>query len=154
MLDLGRVVLFKNLERVCWGFPWDVSRIAGREWGGTPELRELREQLLKKLMPLADRASKIFHVEFERQIAEAGDNIDAVLLNTDRLQDLSSKADNLAGASRGFYGNARNNRRMMQWEDLKMKLILGGIVFVIFMWFTWGWWFGGDDDDQDAEPAA
>ena len=31
------------------------------------------------LMPLADRASKIFHVEFERQIAEAGDDIEAVL---------------------------------------------------------------------------
>jgi len=30
-------------------------------------------------MPVADRASKIFHVEFERQIAAAGDNIDAVL---------------------------------------------------------------------------
>jgi len=30
-------------------------------------------------MPVADRASKIFHVEFERQIAEAGDDIEAVL---------------------------------------------------------------------------
>ena len=30
-------------------------------------------------MPVADRASKIFHVEFERQIAAAGEDIDAVL---------------------------------------------------------------------------
>ena len=30
-------------------------------------------------MPWADRASKIFHVEFERQIAAAGDDIEAVL---------------------------------------------------------------------------
>ena len=68
--------LARNLERLCWGFPWDVSRISEREWGGDADLRE---RLLKMLMPLADRASKIFHVEFERQIAEAGDDIEAVL---------------------------------------------------------------------------
>ena len=68
--------LARNLERLCWGFPWDASRISGRPWGGKPEVRE---QLLKMLMPLADRASKIFHVEFELQIAEAGNDVDAVL---------------------------------------------------------------------------
>ena len=82
------------------------------------------------------------------------DNIDAVLINTDRLQDLSTKADNLAGQSKGFYGNARANRRKMQWEDLKMKLILGGVVGTVFLWMTWGWWFGGDDEDVQAASRS
>ena len=69
----------KNLERLCRGIDWDASRISKREWALEPELLRLREQLLKKLMPWADRASKIFHVEFERQIAAAGDDIEAVL---------------------------------------------------------------------------
>jgi len=73
------------------------------------------------------------------------DNIDSVLVNTDKLDELNSKATNLAGISQGFYGSARTTRRRMQWEDLKWKLVLGGIVLAIFLFFTWGWWFGGDD---------
>jgi hypothetical protein len=44
------------------------------------------------------------------------DNIDSVLINADKLQDLSSKADNLAGISQGFYGSSRAARRSAQWE--------------------------------------
>ena len=31
-------------------------------------------------------------------------------------------------------------------QDLKTKLILGGIVGVVFLWLTWDWWFGGDEE--------
>ena len=52
--------------------------ISGRPWGDT-KLRELREQLLKKLMPVADLAFKLYHTEFAWRIAAAGDDVDALL---------------------------------------------------------------------------
>ena len=68
--------LARNLERLCKNIPWDVSMISGRAWGGDPELRE---KLLKKLMPLADLAFKLYHTEFAWRITAAGDDVDKLL---------------------------------------------------------------------------
>ena len=68
--------LARNLERLCKDIPWDVSMISGRAWGGDPELRE---KILKKLMPLADLAFKLYHTEFAWRIAAAGDDVDKLL---------------------------------------------------------------------------
>ena len=68
--------LARNLERLCKNIPWNVSMISGRAWGGKPELRE---QLLKKLMPVADLAFKLYHTEFAWRIAAAGDDVDKLL---------------------------------------------------------------------------
>ncbi len=70
--------LARNLERLCKNIPWDVSMISGRPWGDD-ERKKLREQLLKKLMPVADLAFKLYHTEFAWRIAAAGDDVDKLL---------------------------------------------------------------------------
>ena len=70
--------LAKNLERICKNIPWDVSMISGRPWGDV-EKKKLREKLLKKLMPVADLAFKLYHTEFAWRIAAAGDDVDKLL---------------------------------------------------------------------------
>ena len=70
--------LSRNLERLCKNIPWDVSMISGRPWGDD-ESKKLREKLLKKLMPVADLAFKLYHTEFAWRIAAAGDDVDKLL---------------------------------------------------------------------------
>ena len=64
------------MERLCKGEKWKPSHITTRKWAGDAHVRE---QLLTKLMPLADLASKIYHTVFWSRIVDAGDDIEAVL---------------------------------------------------------------------------
>jgi len=70
------------------------------------------------------------------------DNIDAVLINQDKMKDMGQKADRLVDISSGFYSNARTTRRQAQWTDFKMKAVLGGIVGFFVLWWIWPWIFG------------
>ena len=63
-------------------------------------------------------------------------NIDSLLANADQLSNLQSKTDAIAGASKGFYREARGNRRQAQWQEYKLKfMIFGGgaaLLFIVF----------------------
>ena len=70
------------------------------------------------------------------------DNIDQMLVNTDKLSELRGKADEMAGVSSSFYGAARANRKKVEWESLKHRAMIAAGGGSVFLFFTWPLFFG------------
>ena len=60
-------------------------------------------------------------------------NVTMVLERDTKLSDLDRRADDLQHASVNFATSAKKVRNKMWWENLKMKLIIGGILLAILM---------------------
>jgi hypothetical protein len=67
---------------------------------------------------------------------------------------LQGKTDDIANASRGFYRGARTTRRTMQCQEMRTKLIIGGVGLAIFLFVFRGWIWGGGAEDAFAPPAS
>mmetsp|Transcript_22692 Transcript_22692/g.57777 ORF Transcript_22692/g.57777 Transcript_22692/m.57777 type:complete len:277 (-) Transcript_22692:679-1509(-) len=80
------------------------------------------------------------------------DNIQGLLANQDQLTSLQGKTDDIANASRGFYREARTTRRTIQCEDAKIKLIIGAVGLILFLFLFRGWIWGGDDESAPSPP--
>merc|ERR1712018_789371 len=60
-------------------------------------------------------------------------NIDKVLERDAKLNDLDFRASNLEASSGMFQQSSRRLRKKYWWQNLKMKLWLGGCGIVIFI---------------------
>merc|ERR1711872_484916 len=60
-------------------------------------------------------------------------NIDKVLEWDSKLSDLDNRASNLEASSGMFQQSSRRLRKKYWWQNLKMKLWLGGCGIVIFI---------------------
>merc|ERR1711872_650194 len=71
-------------------------------------------------------------------------NIDKVLERDSKLSDLDNRASNLEASSSMFQQSSRRLRKKYWWQNLKMKLWLGGcslvilIVLIIIIYFAVG----------------
>jgi hypothetical protein len=81
-------------------------------------------------------------------------NINGLLANQEQLTSLQGKTDDIANASRGFYRGARTTRRTMQCQEMRTKLIIGGVGLAIFLFVFRGWIWGGGAEDAFAPPAS
>ncbi|KAL2912626.1 hypothetical protein HK105_207842 [Polyrhizophydium stewartii] len=61
------------------------------------------------------------------------DNIHKVMQRGEQLDSLQNKTEDLQNSSLQFKRGANKVRREMWWKDLKLKLIIGGIVAVILI---------------------
>ncbi|KAI8826543.1 synaptobrevin, partial [Fimicolochytrium jonesii] len=61
------------------------------------------------------------------------DNINKVMQRGEQLDTLQNKTDDLQQSSLQFQRGASRVRKQMWWKDMKMKLIIGGIVAVILI---------------------
>ncbi|KAJ3355714.1 hypothetical protein HDU83_002719 [Entophlyctis luteolus] len=61
------------------------------------------------------------------------DNIAKVVQRGENLEQLNTKAEDLSASSMQFKKGASDVRKAMWWKDMKMKLILGGVIVLIII---------------------
>ena len=61
------------------------------------------------------------------------DNIAGMLKNTEKAETLAEKSDQLNEQASVFKKKSTDLRKQMAWKNLKMTLLLGGIVIVILI---------------------
>jgi hypothetical protein len=64
-------------------------------------------------------------------------NIANMLKNTDKAESLAEKSDQLNEQASVFKKRSTDLKKQMQWKNLKMTLILGGVVVVILIAVLW-----------------
>ncbi len=80
-------------------------------------------------------------------------NVERVLERDTKLSELDARAESLNAASVQFATSSRRVKQKMWWENLKMQLIIGGVVLalIIIILAVLGVKFGGGDDHADDE---
>merc|ERR1712083_1276630 len=70
-----------------------------------------------------------------RQVDEVVDvmknNVTKMMEREDKLNDLDARADRLQDSSIQFASTSRRLKKKMWWENMKMKLCIGGIAAVL-----------------------
>jgi uncharacterized coiled-coil DUF342 family protein len=61
------------------------------------------------------------------------DNIAGMLKNTEKAESLAEKSDQLNEQASVFKKRSTDLRKQMQWKNLKMTLILGGVVVLVLL---------------------
>ncbi|TPX64895.1 hypothetical protein SpCBS45565_g05545 [Spizellomyces sp. 'palustris'] len=61
------------------------------------------------------------------------DNINKVVQRGEQLDTLQDKTEDLQNSSLQFKRGANRVRKQMWWKDMKMKLILGGVIAAILI---------------------
>ena len=78
------------------------------------------------------------------------DNIEKVLDRGEKIELLVDKTENLRFQADNFHRTGRALRRKMWWQNLKMKLMLGGgVLFIILVLFLIICFQGGKDCTKD-----
>jgi hypothetical protein len=63
-------------------------------------------------------------------------NIASMLKNTEKAEDMAAKSEQLNEQASVFKKRSTDLKKQMQWKNLKMTLILGGIILVIVLAIT------------------
>ncbi|KND00639.1 uncharacterized protein SPPG_03765 [Spizellomyces punctatus DAOM BR117] len=61
------------------------------------------------------------------------DNINKVMQRGEQLDTLQDKTEDLQNSSLQFKRGANRVRKQMWWKDMKMKLILGGVIAAVLI---------------------
>lgn len=72
-------------------------------------------------------------IQVDQVVDVMRDNVNKVLERDVKLGELDARAENLEAASNSFATSAKRVRKKMWWENLKMKLIIGGVVLAILI---------------------
>ncbi len=64
------------------------------------------------------------------------DNIANMLKNSEKAEDMAAKSEQLNEQASVFKKRSTDLKKQMQWKNLKMTLILGGIILVIVLAIT------------------
>ena len=64
-------------------------------------------------------------------------NIANMLKNTEKAESLAEKSDQLNEQASVFKKRSTDLKKQMQWKNLKMTLLLGGVVLVILIAVLW-----------------
>jgi hypothetical protein len=64
------------------------------------------------------------------------DNIASMLKNTEKAEDMAAKSEQLNEQASVFKKRSTDLKKQMQWKNLKMTLILGGVILVIILAIT------------------
>ena len=64
------------------------------------------------------------------------DNIASMLKNTEKAEDMAAKSEQLNEQASVFKKRSTDLKKQMQWKNLKMTLILGGVILVIVLAIT------------------
>ena len=109
-----------------------------------------------------DSASKVL-AQVDGVKAQMQDNIAGMLKNQESAESLNQKSSQLAEQANVFKKNSKQLKNTMRWKNLKMTLMLGGVVLVIGtiillpvlsnlgILFSTG---GGDDDEEEKDGSG
>mmetsp|Transcript_38521 Transcript_38521/g.80054 ORF Transcript_38521/g.80054 Transcript_38521/m.80054 type:complete len:138 (-) Transcript_38521:2635-3048(-) len=64
-------------------------------------------------------------------------NIAGMLKNTEKAESLAEKSDQLNEQASVFKKKSTDLRKQMAWKNLKMTLLLGGLIIVILIAILW-----------------
>jgi len=73
------------------------------------------------------------HDEVREVVGIMQNNIDKVMERGERLETLQTKTDDLQQSSMQFKKGASQVRKKMWWQNMKLKLAIGGIIIVILL---------------------
>lgn len=79
-----------------------------------------------------DKTAKVLN-QVEAVKGQMQGNIADMLKNTERAESLAEKSDQLNEQASVFKKRSTDLKKQMQWKNLKMTLLLGGVVFVILL---------------------
>ena len=79
------------------------------------------------------------------------ENVNSMLLNADKLEDLRGKARAMGDNSKQFYSLARENRWTQQCREYKLRLLFGGVALLLLLVFLRPWLTAGGDDDKHQQ---
>ena len=109
-----------------------------------------------------DSASKVI-AQVDGVKAQMQDNIAGMLKNQESAESLNQKSSQLAEQDNVFKKNSKQLKNTMRWKNLKMTLMLGGVVLVVGtiillpvlsnlgILFSTG---GGDDDEEEKDGSG
>ncbi|EGF80467.1 hypothetical protein BATDEDRAFT_88630 [Batrachochytrium dendrobatidis JAM81] len=76
-------------------------------------------------------------VQVQQQVDEVvgimQDNIHKVMQRGEQLDTLQNKTEDLQNSSLQFKRGANRVRKEMWWKDMKLKLIIGGVVAIVLV---------------------
>jgi uncharacterized coiled-coil DUF342 family protein len=100
----------------------------------TKKAKSVLESTCKKYEDLSkvDKASKVLG-QVDAVKVQMQDNIAGMLKNTEKADALSGKADQLNEQASVFKKRSTDLRKQMQWKNLKMTIILGGVVLLVIL---------------------
>lgn len=79
-----------------------------------------------------DKTSKILG-QVDAVKGQMQDNIASMLKNTEKAEDMAAKSEQLNEQASVFKKRSTDLKKQMQWKNLKMTLILGGVVLLIVL---------------------
>jgi CHASE3 domain sensor protein len=79
-----------------------------------------------------DKALKVIG-QVDKVKGQMQDNIANMLKNTEQAESLAEKSDQLNEQASVFKKNSKTLKKQMAWKNLKMTLILGGVVAIILI---------------------
>ena len=79
-----------------------------------------------------DKTSKILG-QVDAVKGQMQDNIANMLKNTEKAEDMAAKSEQLNEQASVFKKRSTDLKKQMQWKNLKMTLILGGVVLLIIL---------------------
>ena len=79
-----------------------------------------------------DKTSKVLG-QVDAVKSKMQDNIAGMLKNTEKAETLAEKSDQLNEQASVFKKRSTDLKKQMQWKNLKMTLILGGVVLLILI---------------------
>jgi hypothetical protein len=77
-----------------------------------------------------DKTSKILG-QVDAVKGQMQDNIANMLKNTEKAEDMAAKSEQLNEQASVFKKRSTDLKKQMQWKNLKMTLILGGVVLLV-----------------------
>lgn len=135
--EFGRQIPFACLDRIRDEFKATyggrvqdaIAHSLDRSFG--PKLKEHMDYCTQN----PDKISKVTRVQ--QQVSEVKeimmDNIEKVLDRGEKIELLVDKTENLRFQADNFHRTGRALRRRMWWQNLKMKLMMGGAVLAIII---------------------
>jgi len=79
-----------------------------------------------------DKTSKVLG-QVDAVKGQMQSNIANMLKNTEKAESLAEKSDQLNEQASVFKKRSTDLKKQMQWKNLKMTLLLGGVIFVILL---------------------
>jgi flagellar biosynthesis/type III secretory pathway M-ring protein FliF/YscJ len=92
---------------------------------------------------------RVGHVQ--REVEEVSgimkENVQAIVSQGQHLNELNSKTDDLLHEARNFKKSSTEMKNAMWWKEFRIKLAIGGIVFIVLLiiYFNLRNAFKGDD---------
>ena len=100
----------------------------------TKKAKSVMQDVCKKYDDLSkvDKTSKVLG-QVDAVKSKMQDNIAGMLKNTEKAETLAEKSDQLNEQASVFKKRSTDLKKQMQWKNLKMTLILGGVVLLILI---------------------